>query len=44
LISGCTTKQDPDGHEGKEWCRFVEDKKSSNDKNWGYCSNDLDFD
>ena len=44
LINGCTMKDDPDGHKGKEWCRFVSDGKAGNEKNWAYCSDELDYD
>ena len=38
LISGCTTKPDPDGgNSEKEWCRMEPDPDSSDTKDWGWC-------
>ena len=41
VISGCTTKINPDGEEGREWCTV---EKPLENKNWASCIPDLDFD
>ena len=42
LITGCTTKIDPDGKEGKEWCKVSNPKAGEAD--WSYCTPSLDMD
>jgi len=45
LVSGCTTAIDPDGQDsGKEWCNLQESDVTPNGKNWGYCTEDMDWD
>ena len=45
LISGCTTSIDPDGQDTqKEWCNLQETEVAPNEKNGGYCIEDMDWD
>lgn len=39
---GCTLQEDPDGHQGKEWCRLANPKPG--EKDWDYCIEDEDYD
>ena len=45
LIWGCTEDIDPDGMEGKEWCRIdkANSRDAETDKDWDYCFPDIDF-
>ena len=35
---------DPDGNQEKEWCRIDEELSGKQEKNWRYCTDDLDMD
>ena len=40
-MTGCTTKIDPEGNEGDEWCKIADGKDG---KVWDKCREDLDMD